>query len=237
MPHDSTATPDRYNDGDYLANNTSWHAEDSPWKAGQIEKFLLKNQIAFDTLCEVGCGAGEILQELSQKPPFKHAKFTGYEVSKDAYGICSSKANASVSYHLKNILEEDVFYDVALCIDVFEHVEDYMGFLRALRSKAKYKIFHIPLDLSVSTVARGTLSGYRQSIGHLHYFTAATARDTLKDCGYRLLDTMFTPKFADYPSRTLVSKLARLPRHILWRISPELMATWLGGCSLMVLAE
>lgn len=237
MPHDNPAAADRYNDGDYLANNATWHAEDSPWKALQIEKILVKNALPFDTLCEVGCGAGEILQELSKKEPFKHAKFTGYEVSEDAFGICSQKANASVSYELKDILAEDVFYDVALCIDVFEHVEDYMGFIRKLSGKARYKVFHIPLDLSVSTVARGTLSGYRQSIGHLHYFTAATARDTLKDCGLKIVDSMFTPKFADYPSKTLGSIVANIPRHILWRISPELMATWLGGCSLLVIAE
>ena len=81
------------------------------------------------------------------------------------------------------------------------------------------------------------MSGYRKSIGHLHYFTSETAIDTLEDCGYKVVDTMYTPKFADYPSKTLGSVLANIPRHILWAISPGLMATWLGGCSLLVIAE
>ena len=237
MRDEEVAVSERYNDGDYLSSNPTWHEEDSPWKAGQIEKILLKNQLQFDTMCEVGCGAGGILQQLSMKEAFNKATFTGYEVSEQAFQICKAKETLTVSYQLKNILDEDVFYDVALCIDVFEHVEDYMGFLRKLLPKAKYKIFHIPLDLSVSTVARRTLSGYRKSIGHLHYFTPATSLDTLEDCGYEIVDTMYTPKFADYPSKTLGSIVANIPRHILWRISPELMATWLGGCSLMVLAK
>ena len=45
-------------------------------------------------------------------------------------------------------------FDLLLMLDVFEHVEDYIGLLRAVRSKAKQKLFHIPLDLSVQSVLR-----------------------------------------------------------------------------------
>ena len=39
------------------------------------------------------------------------------------------------------------YYDLILCIDVFEHVEDYIGFLKTLKNKSKYHIFNIPLDM------------------------------------------------------------------------------------------
>jgi 2-polyprenyl-3-methyl-5-hydroxy-6-metoxy-1,4-benzoquinol methylase len=56
---------------------------------------------------------------------------------------------------LKDFLEEkDTYFDVVMAIDVFEHVEDYLGFIRRLRVKGEYKVFHIPLDLSVQTVLR-----------------------------------------------------------------------------------
>ena len=45
-------------------------------------------------------------------------------------------------------------YDVLLVIDVFEHVPDYLGFIEKLRQKADLKVFHIPLDLSVSSIVR-----------------------------------------------------------------------------------
>ena len=79
-----------------------------------------------------------------------------------------------------------------MAIDVFEHVEDYFGFLRKLREKAEYKIFHIPLDLSVQTVLRSSpiIKG-RKSVGHIHYFTKETALETLKDTGYEIIDYFY----------------------------------------------
>ena len=74
-------------------------------------------------------------------------------------------------------------------LDVFEHVEDYIGLVREVRPKAKYKLFHIPLDLSVQAVARrGGLLRRRDDHAHLHYFTKETALRTLMDVGYRVAD-------------------------------------------------
>lgn len=50
-----------YDDGTYLTNNPTWHEEDSAWKSQQIMKIIDKNTLSFNTICEVGCGAGEIL--------------------------------------------------------------------------------------------------------------------------------------------------------------------------------
>lgn len=36
-----------------------------------------------------------------------------------------------------------------MLIDVFEHIEDYMDFLRSINSRAKYFVFHIPLDMYI----------------------------------------------------------------------------------------
>jgi len=50
--------------GNYLENNPTWHIEDSPWKAKQIFKMLNKNSINPKSIAEIGCGAGEILNQL-----------------------------------------------------------------------------------------------------------------------------------------------------------------------------
>ena len=120
---------------------------------------------------------------------------------------------------------------------MFEHVENYMGFIRGLKEKGKLKVFHIPLDLSVSNIIRGRLMYGRNSVGHLHYFTPDTAIATLKDCGYEILDTMYTPIFLDLPSKNWKAKLIKLPRYILYKASPKLLSTLFGGVSLMVLAK
>jgi len=224
-----------YLDGTYLENHETWHVEDSPWKAQQIQAILSKNNIKPDTVCEVGCGAGEILRQLSLKMP--NTNFFGYELSTQAFELCKTRESENVKYYLKNILEEDRSFDILLCIDVFEHVEDYIGFVKTLKSKATYKIFHIPLDISVLSVLRGSMISARQISGHIHYFTPATALATLKDSGYEVIDYFYTTPFNDLPGKTVKAKIAKLLRKVLYAVSPDLMVKLVGGCSLIVLSK
>ena len=123
-------------------------------------------------------------------------------------------------------------------IDVFEHVEDYMGFLRKLRTKAQYKIFHIPLDLSVQGILRRSfLPARRESVGHLHYFTEDTALATLRDTGYRILEASFTTVDAQIQHPTRKGRIAKWPRTLLGKVNPSVASRVLGGFSLLVLAE
>lgn len=231
----STDPTRMYADGTYLDNNQTWHVEDSPWKAGNIRKMMERNRINPKTVCEVGCGAGEILKQLSAALPLTH--FVGYELSPQAIALCKTRQSASTEYLQKNILNESVFFDCLLCIDVFEHVEDYIGFIKALKTKATYSIFHIPLDVSVLSIARCSLITTRAGVGHLHYFTRETALATLRDCGYEVVDSFYTVAFDDLPGKTLKSRVGRIPRKLLFSLSPHLAVRLLGGCSLMVLTK
>ena len=227
---------DTYLDGSYLENNKTWHLEDSVWKCEHILNLLSKNTINPTTVGEVGCGAGEILNQLSLA--LKDSEFHGYEISPEAFKLCKSKESRRVHFEFGDILKRNVYYDVLLCIDVFEHVQDYMGFISALKSKGKFKIFHIPLDISVSSILFGSMINARKNIGHLHYFTPATAIATLEDCGYSIVDSFYTTGFSrPSRSRKLRSIIARLPRKILFSISQDFMVKILGGCSLIVLVE
>ena len=126
---------------------------------------------------------------------------------------------------------------MALALDVFEHVENYFDFLRKLRPRARYCVFHIPLDLSAQAVVRGLLSRWRQDVGHLHYFTRELALDALKETGYRVIDTRYTAYAIDRTAPTLKAHLARWPRRLAFQIAPDQAALWLGGFCLLVLAE
>ena len=225
---------DIYTDGTYFGNNNSWHVEDSPWKAKQIATLLYKNSIYPERVCEVGCGAGAILTELSKTMP--KTCFDGYELSPQAYKICKERASDKIRYFHKNMGEEDVFYDCLLCIDVFEHVEDYIGFIKSLRARAKYKIFHIPLDISVRAILRGTMIDERRSVGHLHYFTRDTAIATIKDCGYEIIDGFYTMSFLDMPSKTWRTSFSKLRYKLFYSLFPELTVNLFGSSSYILLA-
>lgn len=226
---------DRYTDGRYLQANSNWHENDSIWKAGKINAMLQRNNIVSKTVCEIGCGAGEILKQLSIWMP--KSNFYGFEPSPQAYEICRKKQNETVKYECKDITQIHSNFDVLLCIDVFEHVEDYMGFVRSLKSIAHHKIFHIPIDLSVLAVLRNSMLDQRKSVGHLHYFTKETALATLIDCGHEIVDFAFTPYLLELPPQSMKAKLARFPCQMLYSIAPEFTVKMLGVSSLLVLTK
>ena len=235
--NDNTSITSIYNDGNYFKNNRDWHLGDSLWKANQINKIINRNNLELENICEVGCGAGEILRQIQLKDKFKSLKFFGYEVSDDAYNLCKKKESENLKFFKSDLFKSDKIFDCILCIDVFEHVENYIGFLKDLRSHSKYKIFHIPLDLSASSIIRNKLIYTREKVGHLHYFTAETALATLQDYDYEIIDQIYTPSFVCSSNKSLKTMLANIPRHVLYFISPKLLSTIFGGVSLMVLAK
>jgi hypothetical protein len=226
-----------YEDGTYLQKNPTWHEEDSAWKAGQILTMLNQHQMQPRTLCEVGCGAGGILTALLDNLPTTTA--VGYEVSPQAFARCRAKANDRLEFRLEDILSTDDMYDLVMAIDVFEHIEDYIGFLRKLKGHGRFQIFHIPLDISVQTVLRGSpLRLLRDDVGHLHHFTKETALGTLAAAGYKVLDWFYTPGMIDGPGgNRYLSKLAYWPRKFSLRLNRDLAVRVLGGCSLLALCE
>lgn len=226
-----------YLDGEYLEGNPDWHAGDSPAKARWIHQMLKRNAIAPATVAEVGCGAGGILVELQKHNPAP--AYSGFEISPQAFAICGPKAGPGLEFHHQDILtRNDVHFDALMLIDVFEHVPDYMGFLEKLRGKADYKIFHIPLELTVTALLRGSpLLFARQSVGHIHYFSKDTALATLKDCGYEILDWSYTNGAMELPGRPFRTKVMNIARVVLQAVNKDFAARLVGGYSLLVLAR
>jgi SAM-dependent methyltransferase len=225
-----------YLDGSYRANNPGWHSADSAWKADRIAAILTKNSVDFTSCIEVGCGAGQVLARLSQRMPGK--KFSGYDVSPDAAKFWAAPPDAGLSYHLQDFTETDETSDLLLLIDVFEHIEDYMGFLRKLSQRARRFVFHIPLDMHVSGLLRDRQLHARRQVGHLHYFSRATALATLADTGYAVIDDELTNlSQGTTEGRRALTNFANVARAGLHAISPNLAANMLGGYSLLVLCR
>jgi len=226
-----------YSDGTYLRNNPTWHADDSAWKAAHIARMLERHGMRPPSVVEVGCGSGEVLVQLSRLLA-QGTRFTGYDISPNAYTISSGRARRRLDFRLGDYLESEERHDLALAVDVFEHVEDCFGFVRKLRARAKHKIYHIPLDLSVQSVLRpGKLLAMRRSAGHIHYFTRDTALALLEDTGHRVIDWFYTSGATELAPGGWKASLMRAPRNALFRASPDAAARWLGGYSILALAE
>lgn len=227
-----------YRNGSYLKNNPSWHIEESPFKVRQIRRMIKQQKLAPKTVCDVGCGAGLVLAEL--QPYFSSdCVCWGYDVSPDALAMSAGRANENLRFRMRDIRKDecDTYFDLLLMLDVFEHVEDYMGLVRSVRSKARQKLFHIPLDLSVQAVLRKNgLLLRRDHHAHLHYFTRETALRTLTDVGYTIVDYFYTPRCIELGD-LFIQRIARIPRQLSFAVSPDLTVRVLGGYSLLVLAE
>lgn len=239
----------QYEDGEYLEKVPDWHAADAPWKAGKILRLLRRNLLAPTSVCDVGCGAGGVLAQLQPGLP-STTQLRGYDISGHAIRLCKPRENDRLRFQQGDFLREPSEpFELLLLLDVLEHVPDYLGFLSALRGRARRFVFHIPLDLSVHTVAGGSrhLLSMRNRYGHLHYFTAETARSTLADAGYRIEDACYTwdneaegwPPLAagwkarlKYPLRCAAYGLERAA----FRLDPDATARFLPAYNLLVLA-
>jgi SAM-dependent methyltransferase len=227
-----------FEDGTYEALNPTWHVEDSEWKAKQIAKIIERNGLSPCSVCDVGCGAGEVLKQLATRLG-RHVTFSGWEVSETAYALSRRRTDANISFHRGDLLSSGAEgrYDIVMAIDVVEHIEGYIEFLRKLKTVARYKLLHIPLDLSVYAVLRNYPMATRRDSGHLHYFTKDTALATLEHTGYRVKDYMYTAGSIELRNPGRMKALLKYPRKAGFFLNEDWTVRLLGGYSLLVLGE
>ena len=228
----------RYVSGEYYRRHTSFHAQDSAWKAREVHETLrlAGERVRPGSVAEVGCGAGGVVARLRELLP--DATFAGFDISPHAIGAARAR-HPEIRFEVvgETGVPEGWHSDLLLAIDVVEHVENPVGFLRGLRPHCRYLIAHIPLAISVMNALRPhTLTQSRWKVGHLHYFTEELAEETFKDAGYTIVQSRITPSGIANRKGTR-AWLARLPRALAFAISPSRAAHLLGGFSIMILAE
>jgi ubiquinone/menaquinone biosynthesis C-methylase UbiE len=226
----------RYVDGEYLAANPTWGDEDSAWKARMIHALWLQARLPIPgTVAEIGCGAGGILSELKSRFPASVA-YCGFDIAPAAIRMAEARAAERLSFHCEDLLLSDRRFDMLLCMDVFEHVENPFEFLRNIRRLAPIVVFNIPLEMHVAGLLINHQLWTRRQYGHLHFYTAAVALETLKECGYTVIARDYISRLMDLP-RSLSEYVFWLPRKIVSLLSTEMSARLLGGTSLLVVAS
>ncbi len=181
-----------YQDGTYASKNGSFGDDNASAKIGWALQACKKYDISPGTIAEVGCGAGAILLGVAEA--LNPARAVGYEPMPEAYQVARSRETSAVSFKSQIIGPDcDDFFELVLCFDVFEHIEDYFGFLRNLRKLGENFLFHIPLDMSAQMVARGApIQMVRDEVGHIHYFSKDSAIAALDECGYAVRGHFYT---------------------------------------------
>jgi SAM-dependent methyltransferase len=227
---------DRYLDGSYLAANPEWDRSDARWKAAQVLAILRSNQLSPHSFCDIGCGSGDALACL--QADFPESRFVGFDISPQLEGFW--RQSPSIAFHLGNFHEiNNEVFDLLMMLDVFEHVRDPFTFLDQSRRHARSFVFHIPLDLSALSVARGSpLMRVRRGVGHLHFYTRDLALETLTECGYTIDEWRYTGAFKTLATHhSWKTRMAALPRRVAYAINKDAGVRIFGGETLIVLAH
>lgn len=226
-----------YESGDYLANNPTWDAEDSEWKANQVLKTIERNQLVPKLMVEVGCGAGGILASLYDSLP--GVEYSGSEIAPNASRFWKKYTSKKITFLVEDFLKaQTAHYDVMLLLDVIEHIPNPFEFLSALRGRAEYYIFHIPLDLSsISVLRESPLLYVRNKVGLIHYFTKNLALSLLNECDYEVIDWRYTN--ASFRSESMKPKklFVKIVRNFFYFLNKDISVRLLGGETLIVLAK
>lgn len=244
---------DFYTSEEYLKRNPDWHKGAAQWKAQSILQVIKRNHLTFQTVCDIGCGAGDILQILQQTMA-KDISFVGYDIAPQAIAFAKEHENEHLHFQLADFMEgKPQFFDLILIIDVLEHFENCFQVLRDLHPQSTYKILQLPLDLSVNSLLNNKLPEYRHTTGHLHFFTKDIALEVLKDTGYEIIDTFYCRQPLDTTPwgnilrqplqaftkllRVAKRSLFRLPGTLCYAINPDYAVRFFGGWRLMVLIK
>lgn len=198
------------------------------------------------SVVDVGCGSGRALSTMCDMLGSSDIQYSGFDLSSQAISLSQQVASHQVKFYCCDFFESDIECpDLLLALDVFEHVPDYLGFLAKCQVAAKYKIYHIPLDIFVISVLLGDVSRHRENIGHLHYFTVETALETLQCTNHSIIEWIYTAPSIAYsqckkqagikvPLKTTFANMIRRPCS--W-VSVPWSARLFGGYALLVLAE
>jgi len=170
---------DIYNNKTYSKNNPNWHSEDSAWKANHLFSLVDSPEILQQLsspikIVEVGCGAGGVLRAVCDRFIELTYKVEGVGCDLSEEIILKARANHSnLSFRIGDFKEIDDSCDVLILADFLEHIKEPEGFLRNLKDKTKFILFHFPLDDNFyGKLRRG--KGYykylKEDRGHIHFF-------------------------------------------------------------------
>jgi SAM-dependent methyltransferase len=159
-----------------------WQAVGALDRASNIEYIVAGLRPSIESVLDVGCGNGAVLQQLAEKKIGNH--FAGLEVGMEL----SRHEREDLHIHGfdgRTIPYEDKAFDLVCATHVLEHVTDERGFLHELRRVSrKYVYVEVPCELHLRTSHLALQASL--DIGHINAYTPESFALTLETSGLRV---------------------------------------------------
>jgi trans-aconitate methyltransferase len=168
--------------------NEAWHKWDDMKLYGSTARhtrrliFSLLEGLSFNSVLDVGCGTGVLLQHILEQYP--HTQLTGSEYSSQGIDVARARLPkarfCSMDLGLENLGRQ---FDLVTCIDVLEHVDDDRAALANLLAMTrKYMLLSVPLGPLFKTEAR--------RMGHVHGYSRAELEDKIQAAGFEIVKSI-----------------------------------------------
>ncbi|MDA0893080.1 MAG: class I SAM-dependent methyltransferase [Proteobacteria bacterium] len=167
---------DYYSEG---GGQAEWRRMCAETKADNI--INLCSDFRCETVLEIGCGSGDILQELGNRG-FAN-ELSGIEISSSGLERMKQKSIPGLKEALHfdgDVLPfEDQTFDLVVLSHVVEHLEHPRKMLHEARRVARYVFVEVPLE---HTARLGSDFDFNE-VGHINFYTAKTIRRLLQTSG------------------------------------------------------
>jgi SAM-dependent methyltransferase len=177
-----------YDDGTYAEHNPTLHEEDSSYKMRYLAELLEETGGAWPPhvrILDVGGGAGVLGRLVCEWFVLRGHDVTCVAVDVSADMLARQRRNNPYlqATHLGDLATlRGGGFDLALAIDVVEHLEVPDEFARRLNDVTRFVLYNIPTERNLSDWLRNVClrgryyDAQRACLGHLHFFSPAAAK-------------------------------------------------------------
>jgi SAM-dependent methyltransferase len=175
-----------------LNHEAEWMRRGAAYKVDSIEAFLARHSIGAQTIMELGCGTGAVIQECRRRALAR--RYIGVDYSPDAIAYLRNNApeieaiQADIS---SSDFSMDGAVDVVVLTHVIEHLDDPHVFLTGTLQKLpfKYIVAEVPLENLLAGRLKHLLRDQRiNTTGHVQFFTSSSFEYLLTAHGLKILD-------------------------------------------------
>jgi len=140
--------------------------------------------IPHETILEIGCGSGDILQELGNRGFAK--ELTGIEISTSGLERLQDKTIPTLKeariFDGEVVPFEDQTFDLVVLSHVVEHLEHPRRMLHEARRVARFVFVEVPLEHTSRLRADFDFN----EVGHINFYTSKTIRRLLQTSGLKV---------------------------------------------------